>query len=146
MENIEEKTPLFILTGETAYPNFEIEVSGCKYLINIYLDEDTYMTIDWYQSHNNIKDSLLYLAELTEYLQENPDLIPNVFKSRAMEITIETSNGPQSGLEEYELCDDGLCIKLPDDSNLIVEWHKFFKLLIDETWKINKFIESEKEE
>ena len=145
--NIEtEKIPLFISVGETEFPNFEIHTSGNMYSIDIYINEYTHMTINWYQSHDNLKDTLQYLSDLTEYLSSEPELLPNIFKHSTMEIVIGSSiEYEQRGIHDYELCDDGIKIIVPDGEPIVVDWHKFFKLVMDGTWDV-KFIDSENKE
>lgn len=130
---------------DNIYPKFEISLSDCIYHVKIYINDHEYIDIPDYQSYDNILDSLNYLTNIVKYFtQTKPDFFEKLCNNNTFILTITTitpnSHSCDTNIMNYKISDEGIYIELPGE-HYLVEWHKFFKLIIDEKWDI-VFIEN----
>lgn len=128
------------------YPKFEINISDCVYSMKIYLNEYEYIDIPHYQSHNNVHSTLDHISKLTYFLSNSKPLLNNIVNNNCIEITIyntdvdfDTKQFKGHGVYDYKLAENGIALFGDEFENgvYIVEWQKFFKLIMDTTWEVN---------
>ena len=139
------KLPMFMFEkgSDDEYPKFDINISDCTYSMKIYISNEDYIDIPYYQSHNNINSTIDYINSLIFYLTESDkELINDLSKYDAIRIYIYDKDdkiiAKGSEAYEYKLGQDGIVLfgESFDDGYYLVEWHKFFKLLIDNLWSV----------
>ena len=143
------KIPSFLLnlTEENSFkfPKFDIHISECQYSMKIYMNESEYLDIPVYMSHYTLLGTLKYIEELVQFLTETDEyFIAQLCGHDLMAITIMTNGEPKTDLLEYKLTDSGIALLSEAFENgfEVIEWHTFFKVVIDKKWIIN-FISKE---
>lgn len=127
------------------YPKFEVNLSDCVYSMRIYLNEYEYIDIPQYQSDNNIHSTLDYICKLVYFLSNSQNLLNGITNGKRIMINIynwdkDFDNKQLKGYGEYEfrLAQDGIVLLDEEFENgaYLVEWQKFFKLIMDTTWDV----------
>ena len=137
------KLPKFFFenNNDEKYPKFEINISDCIYSMRIYTDEYTYLDIPDFQSHNSISETLNHISNLIFYLTHGrPDFLNKLGNHDNMDVFIYDKNHDKAiagGNMKYKLGDNGLYLTGGELENYLVEWQKFFKLVMDQTWEVN---------
>lgn len=136
------KIPLFLLNlkDEDDFPKFDIHISECQYSMKIYITESEYIDIPVYMSHYNIIDTLKYIEELVEFLTKKDEyFIAQLCGHEMMALSIITNGEVKSDLLEYRLTDNGVVLlsEAFDNGFEVINWHEFFKLVIDKKWIVN---------
>ena len=133
------KLPEFIDDGK--YPKFEINISECTYSMRIYNNDHEYLDIPKFQSHYSIYDTLEYIKQLVFYVTlDRPDFIKQLCEYNSMDLFIYDASHEKvlsGGEVKYKLGEEGLYLTGGELDNFLVEWHKFFKLVIDGTWEVD---------
>lgn len=134
--------PLFFtsLKDEDDFPKFDIHISECQYSMKIYMNESEYIDIPVYMSHYNIIDTLKYIEELVEFLTKKDEyFIAQLCGHEMMVLSIIANGEVKSDILEYKLTDSGIVLlsEAFDNGFEVIEWHTFFKLVIDKKWIIN---------
>lgn len=117
------------------YPKFEVNLSDCTYGMKIYMNDSEFIEIPDFQSHNNIHSTIDYIAQIIFYLSEGrPDFIDKLCSSENIEIEIK-----DKGCETftYVLGEEGIFLTGGELENYLVEWQKFFKLVMDGKWEVD---------
>ena len=135
--------PLFMLQDDTddVYPKFEINISENIYNMKIYLNEEEYIDVPYYQSHNNIITTLNHINDVVYYLKEEQPLFMNVLcNSEKAEISVFDKDNKTKcigcNVYEYKISTHGIVLfdESFEDGMYLVEWQKLFRLLIDRIW------------
>lgn len=140
------KIPAFLLQDNTdnKYPKFEINISDCVYNMKIYTDDSTYLGIPNFQSHADIRSTLEYISDLVFYLTlGRPDFIEKLCNHEKIDLLVydkDHTKAVSGGQMDYKLGEEGLYLSGGDLQDYLVEWQKFFKLVMDQTWEVD-FIE-----
>lgn len=141
------KLPMYTMEQEFdgVYPKFDIQISDCVYSMKIYINEMLYIEAPYYQSYDNIKDTLEYISNMVNYFTKEDNTFMD--KLAHCNAAIFTINGEEKiqFTSDYKLSNYGIVINIPDVEDYVVEWHKLFKLVMDKKWEII-FIEEEKSE
>lgn len=137
------KLPKFYeeLYFDNIYPKIEISVSDCMYKMHIYTNETEYIDIPWCQTHNNIISTLDHISDVILYLTENkPDFIKQLTESENILIVMHNikDSEPQWSKVPYKISSEGIYLISDefDDGIYLIEWQKFFKLIISEAWEV----------
>lgn len=138
------KLPMFMTETnfEDTYPKFDINISNCTYSMKIYYNDVEYIDVPYDRTHFTMCETLNHLSNLVFYLQENSDFLLKLTSKKSMNLLIYTENHNEAsggGNCEFELAPDGIVLfnEIFDDGHYLVEWNKFFKLVIDGTWEID---------
>ena len=120
------------------YPKFEVKVSDCVYSMKIFTSDTEYIDIPQYQSHLTMNSTLNHISDVVFYMTEgNPTFIDQLSNCSQMFITVVAEdNSTKGNTYKYKLSENGICLfgKEFDNGFYVVEWQKFFKLIIDRTW------------
>lgn len=128
---------------DNKYPKFDVHISDCAYSMKIYYQEDEYIEIPWYQSHDNIIQTLDYIHDVVDYFtNRNKTFILDLCTHSRMTTHVKQNNGEfYSGEFDYKLSEEGVVLideeQFKDTNGMyLVEWNKLFKLRMDGTWII----------
>lgn len=123
------------------YPKFEVNLSDCVYSMRIYLNDGEYIDIPEFQSHYSIHDTLEYINQLVFYVTlGRPDFIKQLCEYNSMDLLIYDASHEKAlsgGEVKYKLGEEGLYLTGGELDNFLVEWNRFFKLVIDGTWEVD---------
>lgn len=130
---------LFEETMSESYPKFEIKISDCIYSLRIYVNDHEYIDIPDFQSHYDIHNTLDYITQLIYYLENwRPKFIEHLCNDNQMSLIINKENKKTNcGIINYKLGEEGLYLTGGELENYLVEWNKFFKLVMDGTWEVD---------
>lgn len=129
--------PVFIENeNDGIYPKFEISLSDCFYKVKIFINESEYIDIPYYRSHDDIVKTLEYLNSLVEYFTDiEPNFIYELCNNDTMNLIISINDMYDTAILKYCINEQGIILIESDNTNF-VEWHKFFKLIIDKKWEV----------
>lgn len=122
------------------YPKFEVNLSDCTYSMKIYMNDSEYIEIPDFQSHITIHSTLDYISQLAFYLTEGrPGFFEKLCNEHKMEITIYNEEHVSIGYQEceYILGEEGIFLTGGELKDYLVEWQKFFKLVMDGKWEVD---------
>ena len=135
------KLPKFLFEDnyDEKYPKFEVKISDCVYSMRIYTSEFEYTDIPYYQSHNTILTTLDHIFNVIFYLTiGRPDFMDKLYDNNKMDLLINKDSKAVWGCEvSYKIGQEGIYITGGELENYLVEWQKFFKLVMDNTWEVN---------
>lgn len=136
------KLPNFMFGNniEDKYPKFEVNLSDCVYSMKIYLNESEYIDIPLYQSHITIHETLDYISSLVYFLEETPDFLKSLCNSKELQLSIYKKD-EMIACETYyfKLEQNGIALmeQSEEPDIKIVDYHKFFKLIMDGIWEVD---------
>lgn len=142
--------PMFMLHDDIddKYPKFEINISECIYSMKIYLNEEEYIEVPYYQSHNDIITTLNHINDVVYFLKEDEPLFMKVLcNCDKVEINVFDKEDKTKcigcNVYDYKISSHGVVLfdESFEDGMYLVEWQKLFRLLIDKIW-VMEFIYS----
>lgn len=133
--------PKFLYEGEIdeIYPKFDIEISDCIFSMKIFYSNIEYIDIPECQIYDNIFSTIKYIEELINYLKNvNHDFIRDLCNYTAATFIVKGKSDEESIFfsSEYKLTSSGILVNLPDQENYLLEFHRLFKLMIDDKWNV----------